>query len=81
MRKVWVIDQMEVNSNEHSQSSNVEALHAQSPSAIQVSPMLSDTAVSLEPLPAFKMAQEFTFTMLAHALQSTCEAHEGPISM
>jgi hypothetical protein len=81
MRKVRAIDQMEVDGNKHRQSSDVEALHAQSPSTIQVSPVLSDTAASLEPLPAFKMAQEFTFTMLAHTLQSTCEAYEGPIPM
>jgi len=33
--------------------------------------MLSDTAASLEPPLTFKMAQELTFTMLAHTLLST----------
>ena len=55
----------------------MEAVHAQSPSIIQVSPLLSDAAASLEPPPAFKMAQELTFTMLAHALRST---RDGPNS-
>ena len=64
---------MEVDSDECRQSSDVEALHTQSLSAIQVSPMLSDTAASLEPPPAFKMAQELTVTVLAYALWSTCD--------
>lgn len=62
---------MEANGDKRRQSSDIEAVHAQSLSIIQVSPVLSDTAVSLEPPPVFKMAQEFTFTMLAHALRST----------
>jgi hypothetical protein len=33
--------------------------------------MLSDTAASLEPPLTFKMAQELTFTILAHTLLST----------
>ena len=43
-------------------------------SIIQLSPVLSRAdAASLDPSPAFKMAQELTFTMLAHALWSTCD--------
>jgi protein SMG6 len=61
---------MEVDGDERRRSSDLEAVHAQSPSAIQVSPVLSDAAASLELPPAFKMAQELTFTMLAHALRS-----------
>lgn len=52
---------MEVDSNE-SGAASLEAVQAQSPSAIQVSPVLSDTAASLELPPAFKMAQELTLT-------------------
>jgi len=74
-RKVQVDDQMEVDSNERRQSGDIEAVHPQSPSVIHVSPILSDTMASLEPPPAFKMAQELTFTMLAHALRST---RDGP---
>ena len=53
-RKAQVDDQMEVNSDKCGWSSDIEALHTQCPSAIQVSPMLFDTAASLEPLPAFR---------------------------
>jgi hypothetical protein len=76
-RKAQADDRMEVDGDERRRSSDVEALHAQSPSVIQVSPVLSDTAASLEPPPAFKMAQELTFAMLAHALRST---RDGPNS-
>ena len=76
-RKAQADDWMEVDGDERRRSSDVEALHAQSPSAIQDSPVLSDTVASPEPPPAFKMAQEFTFTMLAHALWSN---RDGPNS-
>jgi hypothetical protein len=76
-RKAQVDDWIEVDGDKHRQSSDIEALHAQSPSAIQDSPVLSNTAASLKPPPTFKMAQEFTFTMLAHALWST---YDGPNS-
>jgi len=68
---------MEVDSDERRQSSDIGVLHAQSPSIVQISLVLSDAAASLELPPAFKIAQELTFTMLAHALQST---HDGPSS-
>src|SRR5216683_5218252 len=74
-RKAQAGDWMEINGDECRQSSNVEALHTQSSTTIQVSPMLSDTVASLEPPPAFKMAQELTVTVLAYALQST---HDRP---
>jgi hypothetical protein len=70
-RKAQADDRMEVDGDERRRSSDIEAVHAQSPSIIQVSPVLSDAAASLEPPPAFKMAQELTFKMLAHALRST----------
>ena len=76
-RKAQADDRMEVDGDERRRSSDLEAVQAQSPSAIQVSPVLSDTAASLEPPHAFKMAQELTFTMLAHALRSK---RDGPNS-
>ena len=76
-RKAQADDRMEVNCDERRQSSDVEAIHVQSPSVIQLSPVLSDMAASLDPSPAFKMLQELTFTMLAHALRST---RDCPIS-
>jgi hypothetical protein len=76
-RKAQADDHMEVDGDERKQSSELEAFHAQSPSAIQVFPVLSDTAASLEPPPAFKMAQELTFALLAHALRSK---RDGPNS-
>ena len=76
-RKAQADDRMEVDGDERRQSSDLEAGHARSPSAIQVLPVLSDTAASLEPPPAFKMAQELTFALLAHALRSKCD---GPNS-
>jgi len=68
---------MEVDGDEHRQSSDIGALHAQSPSIVQISLVLSDTVASLELPPAFKMAQELTFTMLVHTLWST---RDGPNS-
>ncbi len=69
-RKAQADDRMEVDSDsdEHRWSSDIEALHAQSPSIIQISPILSDAMASLEPPPAFKMAQELTFTMFWYTL-------------
>ena len=72
-RKAQADDRTEVDGDERRRSSDIEAVHAQSPSIFQVSPVLSDAAVSLEPPPASKMAQELTFTILAHALWSTCD--------
>src|SRR6267142_1778401 len=72
VRKAQVDDRMEVDGNEHRQSSNLEAVHAQSPSVIQVLPVLSNTTASLKPPPAFKMAQELIFALLAHAFMSKC---------
>ena len=70
-RKAQEDDWMEDNSDERRWSSDMKAIHAQSPSVIQVSPILFDATASQEPPSAFKMAQEFTFMMLAHTLQST----------
>ena len=52
-------------------SSDLEVIHAQSPSIIQVFPILSDATASLELPPALKMTQNLTFTMLPHTLPST----------
>ena len=76
-RKAQEDDRMEDDGDERRRSSDMKAVHAQSPSVIQVSPILSDATASQEPPSAFKMAQEFTFTMLAHALWST---RDGPNS-
>jgi protein SMG6 len=76
-RKAQADDRMEVDGDERRRSSDLEAIHARNPSAIQVSPVLSDTVASSEPPPAFKMAQELTFTMLSHALRSK---RDGPNS-
>ncbi|KAI9433991.1 hypothetical protein H4582DRAFT_1983834 [Lactarius indigo] len=48
-----------------------ERMEVDGVSAIQISPALSDALPSLEPSPSFKMAQDLTFGMLAHALRST----------
>jgi len=74
-RKAQADNHIEVNDDERRRSSNIKALHTQSVSIIHVSPILSDAVASLEPPPMFKMAQELTFMMLAHALRST---HDGP---
>ncbi|KAI9455599.1 hypothetical protein BJY52DRAFT_638264 [Lactarius psammicola] len=58
-RKAQADERMEVDGDERSVS------------AIQISPALSDAVPSLEPSPSFKMAQDLTFGMLAHALRST----------
>lgn len=73
-KKAQTDERMEVDGDERRRSSDVEALHAQGHSATQASPVPSDAAGSLEP-PAFKMAQELTFAILAHALRST---RDGP---
>jgi hypothetical protein len=62
---------MEINGDERRQSSDPEA--AQSPPAIHVLPVFSDTAASSGSPPAFWMAWELTFAMLAHALRSNRE--------
>ncbi|KAI9463378.1 hypothetical protein F5148DRAFT_1313175 [Russula earlei] len=73
-RKTQTDERMEVDVEERRRSSDLEAPHV-GPSIIQVSPVLSDAAVSQEPPFAFKMAQELTFSMLAPALRST---RDGP---
>jgi len=72
---------MEVNSDERRRSSDIGALYAQSPSIVQIFLVLSDSAASLELPPTFKMAQELTFTMLAHALQSTCDSPNSYVTI
>ena len=67
-RKSQTDERMDVDADERRRSNDVDALNA------QVSPLLSDAATPMEPPPAFKMAQELTFTMLAHALRSTRDA-------
>ena len=57
-RKAQADNWMEVNRDECRRSSDVEAIHVQSPSFIQLSPILPDVAASLDPSPAFKMPQE-----------------------
>jgi hypothetical protein len=57
---------MEVDSDEQRQSSDMEAPNAQHPS--------TDATESQEPPFAYKMAWELTFSMLAHALRSTCDS-------
>jgi hypothetical protein len=74
-RKSQTDERMEVDSDERRRSSDMEALNAQSPSTVQASSVLSDSAASTEQPFAFKMAQELTFSMLAHALRST---RDGP---
>jgi hypothetical protein len=74
-KKAQADDRMDVDGDERKRNSDAEALNTQSPSVIQISPVLSDAAASSELPPAFKMAQELTFAMLAHALKST---RDGP---
>jgi protein SMG6 len=64
-RKPQADERMDVDGDEHKRSSDVEAPNP------RISPVLSDASASTEPPPAFKMAQELTFKMLAHALRST----------
>jgi hypothetical protein len=66
-RKAQTDERMEVDGDERRRSSDVEALR----------PSTADSAASIEPPFAFKMAQELTFSMLAHALWST---RDGPNS-
>jgi protein SMG6 len=68
-RKAHTDEKMEVDGDERRRSSDMDALNAQGPSA--------DATASQEPPFAFKMAQELTFSMLAHALRST---RDGPNS-
>ncbi|KAI0303402.1 hypothetical protein B0F90DRAFT_1911396 [Multifurca ochricompacta] len=71
VRKAQADERMDVDGDERRRSSDQEVSNKpQGVSAIQVSPVLSDISSSLEPPPVFKMAQELTFTMLAHALRS-----------
>jgi len=62
VRKAHTDEKMEVDDDEPRQSSDMEALNAQGPSI--------NAMVSQEPPFMFKMAQELTFSMLAHALWS-----------
>ena len=64
-KKPQADERMDVDVDEHKRCSDVEAPNP------RISPVLSDASASTEPSPAFKMAQELTFKMLAHALQST----------
>jgi protein SMG6 len=64
-RKSQADERMDVDADERRRSSDMESPNA------QVSPVVSDSAASMGPPPAFKMAQELTFAMLAHALRST----------
>jgi len=48
-RKAQVDNQMEVDGEECRWHSNMEAIHAQSPLVVQVSPVLSDAAMSQPP--------------------------------
>jgi protein SMG6 len=66
-RKVHTEEKMEVDGDERRRSSDMEAPNARRPS--------TDATESQEPPFAFKMAQELTFSMLAHALRST---RDGP---
>jgi protein SMG6 len=70
-RKAQADDRMEVDGDDRRRSSDVDPSNPQGVSAIQISPALSDALPSLEPSPSFKMAQDITFGMLAHALRST----------
>ena len=70
-KKAQADDRMEVDGDERRRSSDVDPSNPQGVSAIQFSPALSDALPSLEPSPSFKMAQDITFGMLAHALRST----------
>ena len=74
-RKTQTDERMEVDGDERRRSSDMEAVNAQSPSTVHASSVLSDSAASTEPPFVFKMAQELTFSMLAHALRST---RDGP---
>jgi len=66
-RKTQVDEKMDIDGDERRRSSEMEALNARSTS--------TNAAASQEPPFAFKMAQELTFSMLAHALRST---RDGP---
>jgi protein SMG6 len=68
-RKAHTDEKMEVDGDERRRSSDMEALNAPGSSA--------NATASHEPPFAFKMAQELTFSMLAHALRST---RDGPNS-
>jgi protein SMG6 len=68
-RKAHTDEKMEVDGDKRRRSSDMDALNAQGPS--------TDATVSQEPPFAFKMAQELTFSMFAHALRST---RDGPNS-
>jgi len=68
-RKAHTDEKMEVDGDERRRSSDMEGLNAQGPS--------TDATATQEPPFAFKMAQELTFSMLAHALRST---RDGPNS-
>ncbi|KAI0262907.1 hypothetical protein BC834DRAFT_889594 [Gloeopeniophorella convolvens] len=70
-RKSQADERMDVDGDERRKSSDAEAASPLVPNAIQVSPALSEAASTLELPPAFKMAQELTFAMLAHALKHT----------
>ena len=70
-RKTQTDERMEVDGDERRRSVDMEA---QGPSTAQASSVLPSEACAEAPS-AFKMAQELTFSMLAHALRST---RDGP---
>src|SRR6266404_1120701 len=76
-RKAQADDRMEVDGDERRRASDADASNPHGVSAFQISPVFSDIVPALEPSPAFKMAQDLTFSMLAHALRST---RDGPNS-
>lgn len=67
-RKAQADERMDVDGDDRRRSNDVDAPNSQ---GIQISPALSDAAPSLEASPSFKMTQDLTFGMLAHALRST----------
>jgi protein SMG6 len=75
-RKAQVDERMEVDGDDWRQNSNADASHPQVFSTILISPALSDAVPPLEPSPSFKMAQDLTFSMLAHALRRCCALSE-----
>ena len=71
-RKSQTDERMEVDGDDRRRSIDMES---QGASTVQASSVLSDSGATTEPPFAFKMAQELTFSMLAHALRSM---RDGP---
>jgi protein SMG6 len=71
VRKAKADERMEADGDDRRRSGDVDASNPQGVSAILISPALPDAVWPLEPSPSFKMAQDLTFDMLAHALRST----------